>query len=128
MMVCVTSYYYGLYIFDNININIGEVTTYLKPCFLLLGATLYAVLFAWMIAYSHVATQEGKRGLICVQRVTASPTTKYSTVLELQALSHQLEHMKVEFTACGFFVLNLPLLATLIGGIFTYILIMIQLD
>jgi hypothetical protein len=61
-----------------------------------------------------------------VFRVTASPTTKYSTVLELQALSHQLEHMKVEFRACGFFVLNLPLFATLIGGIFTYILIMIQ--
>jgi hypothetical protein len=79
-----------------------------------------------MIACCHNAKQEGKRGLICVERVTACPNTKYSTVLELQALSHQLEHMKIEFTACGFFVLNLPLLGTVIGGIFTYILIMIQ--
>jgi hypothetical protein len=128
MMVCVTSYYYGLYIFDNLNTNIGEATTYLKPCLLIIWTTLYGIIFVWMIACCHDAMQEGKRGLICVQRVTACPNTKYNTVLELQNLSHQLKHMKVEFTACGFFVLNLPLLATVIGGIFTYILIMIQLD
>jgi hypothetical protein len=44
---------------------------------------------------------------------------------ELQALSHQLEQMNIQFTAWGFFVLNQPLLCTVIGGIFTYILIMI---
>jgi hypothetical protein len=127
MTVCVTFYYYGLYIFDNISSNVSDVTTYLKPCFLMLSTSSYALLFAWMIACCHNAKQEGKRGLIYVERVTACPNTKYSTVLELQALSHQLENMKIEFTACGFFVLNLPLLGTVIGGIFTYILIMIQL-
>ncbi|PNF21448.1 hypothetical protein B7P43_G13503 [Cryptotermes secundus] len=128
MMVCVTSYYYGLHIFSNLNANIGEVTTYLKPCMLILWTSLYGIPFVWMIMCCHEATQEVKRGLICVQRVTACPSTKYSSVLELQNLSHQLKHMKVEFTACGIFVLNLPLLATIIGGIFTYILIMVQLD
>jgi gustatory receptor len=128
MMVCVTSYYYGLYIFNNLNANIGEASTFLKPCLLIISTSFYGILFVWMIVCCHGAMQEGKRGLICVQRVTACPTTKYNIVSELQNLSHQLKHMKVEFTACGIFVLNLPLLATIIGGIFTYILIMIQLD
>jgi hypothetical protein len=128
MMVCVTSYYYGLYIFDNLYAHIGEASRYVKPCLLIICTSLYGTLFAWMIVCCHEAMQEAKRGLICVQRVTACPNMKYSTVLELQNLSHQLKHMKVEFTACGIFVLNLPLLATIICGIFTYILIMIQLD
>jgi hypothetical protein len=72
--------------------------------------------------------QETSMGNIYIQRVTACPNIKYGTVLELQSLSNQLKHMKVEFTACGFFVINSPLLATIIGGIFAYILIMIQLD
>jgi hypothetical protein len=81
-----------------------------------------------MIVCCHVAAQEANRGLISVQRVTACPNIKYGTVLDLQSLSNQLKHMKIEFTVCGFFVLNSSLLATVIGGIFTYILIMIQLD
>jgi hypothetical protein len=84
MMVCVTSYYYGLYVFDNLNANIDEAATYLKPCILIIWTSLYGILFAWMIACCHDAMQEGKRGLICVQRVTACPNTKYNTVLELQ--------------------------------------------
>jgi hypothetical protein len=80
-----------------------------------------------MIACCHNAKQEGKRGLLCVERAAACPNTKYTTVLELQALLHQLEHMAIEFTACGFFVLDLPLLGTVIGGIFTYIMITSQI-
>jgi hypothetical protein len=72
--------------------------------------------------------QEANRGMVYIQRTTACPNMKYGNQLQLQTLSNQLRDMRVEFTACGFFVLNLPLLGTIICGILTYILIMIQLE
>jgi hypothetical protein len=71
---------------------------------------------------------EGNRGRICIQRITAQYNIKYGMLLKLKSLSNQMKNMKVEFTACGFFVLNFPLLGTVMGGIFTYILIMVQLE
>jgi hypothetical protein len=72
--------------------------------------------------------QEANGGIVYIQRTTACPNMNYGTQLQLQTLSTQLRDMRVEFTACGFFVLNLPLLGTIVCGILTYILIMIQLE
>jgi hypothetical protein len=72
--------------------------------------------------------QEANKGMVYIQRTTACSNMKYGTQLQLQTLSNQLRDMKVEFTACGFFVLNLPLLGTIVCGILTYIVIMIQLE
>jgi hypothetical protein len=48
--------------------------------------------------------------------------------MELEKLSSQLKDMKVEFSVCGLVLLNLPLLCAFVGGIFTYILVMVQLN
>lgn len=128
VIVCVAAFYYGLYIFGNANTDTGDFTLYFKACLLTFWTFIYAILFAWLIVCCHHTTQEGNRGPICIQRITAQYNIKYGILLKLKTLSNQMKDMKVEFTACGFFVLNFPLLGTVMGGIFTYILIMVQLE
>jgi len=72
--------------------------------------------------------QEANKGILYIHRITACPNINYGTLLKLHSLSNQLKDMKVEFTACGFFVLNLELLGKIICGIFIYVLIMVQLE
>jgi hypothetical protein len=122
VIVCVTAFYLGLYSFGS------SSDTHLKTCMLLFSILVYAVLFAWLIVSCDSTMQEANRGMVYIHRTTACPNMKYGTQLQLQSLSNQLRDMRVEFTACGFFVLNLPLLSTIVCGIVTYILIMIQLE
>ena len=122
VIVCVTAFYFGLYSFGS------NSDTLLKTCMLVFWTLWYAVLFAWLIVCCDNTMQEANRGIVYIQRATACPNMKYGTQLQLQTLSNQLRDMRVEFTACGFFVLNLPLLGTIVCGILTYILIMIQLE
>jgi len=122
VIVCVTAFYCGLY-------SIGSFSdTHLKVCMLVFWTLWYAIPFAWLIASCDSTMQEANRGMVYIQRTTACPNMKYGTLLQLQTLSNQLRDMRVEFTACGFFVLNLSLLGTIVCGILTYVLIMIQLE
>jgi len=122
VIVCVTAFYCGLY-------SIGSSSdTHLKACMLVFSTLWYAIPFAWLIVSCDSTIQEANRGMIDIQRTTACPNMKYGTLLQLQTLSNQLRDMRVEFTACGFFVLNLSLLGTIVCGILTYVLIMIQLE
>lgn len=127
VIVCVTSFYFGLYFFNS-SAFVGDFTRHLKTCMLVFWTLVYALPFVWLIISCDNTTQEANRGKVYIQRTTACPNMKYGTLLQLQTLSNQLRDMKVEFTACGFFVLNLSLLGTIICGILTYILIMIQLE
>lgn len=122
VVVCVTAFYFVLYSFGN------SSDKHLKTCMLVFWILWYAVLFAWLIVSCDRTMQEANKGMVYIQRTTACSNMKYGTQLQLQTLSNQLRDMKVEFTACGFFVLNLPLLGTIVCGILTYIVIMIQLE
>jgi hypothetical protein len=127
VIVCVTSFYYGFYAFGS-SAGVGNLTTHLKSCMLVFLTLLYAVIFVWLIVSCDDTMQEANRGAVYIHRTAACPNMKYGILLQLQTLSNQLRDMRVEFTACGFFVLNLPLLGTIICGILTYIVIMIQLE
>jgi len=120
--VCVTAFYCGLY-------SLGSYSdTHVKACMLIFWTLWYAIPFAWLIVSCDSTMQEANRGMVYIQRTTVCPNMKYGTLLQLQTLSNQLRDMRVEFTACGFFVLNLSLLGTIVCGILTYVLIMIQLE
>lgn len=122
VIVCVTAFYCGLYSFGSFS------DTHLKDFMLVFSTLWYAIPFAWLIVSCDSTMQEANRGIIYIQRTTACPNMRYRTLLQLQTLANQLRDMRVEFTACGFFVLNLSLLGTIACGILTYILIMIQLE
>jgi hypothetical protein len=127
VIVCVTSFYYGLYSFGSLSAGVDRFSTHLKTFMLVFWVSSYAILFAWLIISCDNTMQEANRGMVNIQRTTACQNMKYGTLLQLQSLSDQLRDMRVEFTACGFFVLNLSLLSSIVCGILTYVLIMIQL-
>lgn len=122
VIACVTCFYFGLYSFGSV--SDAHLRTFM-PIFWMLW---YAVLFFWLIVICDSTMQEANEGIIYIQKTTACPNMKYRTLIQLQTLSNQLRDMRFEFTACGIFVLNLPLLGTIMCGIVTYILIMIQLE
>ncbi|KAJ4448914.1 hypothetical protein ANN_00306 [Periplaneta americana] len=90
--------------------------------------TSYVTIFVLITTCCHQTAQEANKTAMYVQRIKALPGLQCRTVLELQNLSEQLREMRIEFSAWGFFRLDLSFLSTIIGGVITYILVMIQLN
>jgi hypothetical protein len=84
--------------------------------------------FAWFVICCHTTSAEANRGVVSIQRIMVCSKVKHETSVELEKLSSQLDKMNVQFTAYGFFSLNLPILCTAIGLILTYILIAVQIN
>ncbi|PNF21451.1 hypothetical protein B7P43_G13501 [Cryptotermes secundus] len=128
MVTCVLLFYSAFYIIHSAVANSEGVTTYIMSCCLIFYGTMYVTPFVWLVISCDETAQDANRGVIHIQRAIASPYTGYDVITELEKLSNQLKDMKVEFSVCGLFVLNLPFLCTFVGGIFTYIIIMVQLN
>jgi hypothetical protein len=50
-----------------------------------------------------------------------------SSIRELRSFISQMKDMKVEFSVCGLFALNLPFLFGTLGVITTYVTVLFQL-
>jgi hypothetical protein len=88
---------------------------------------LFLAKFVWLIICCHDVTEEANRCVISIQRINTCCNVRRETALELDKLSAQMTNMRVQFSACGFISLGLPILCTTFGGILTYILIMVQM-
>jgi hypothetical protein len=126
---CVTALYYGFYIL-NINTDSydNDLQTYVTSGFLICWSILYMTSFTYLIVCCHNTRIESNKGVYHIQRLMVNHDIKHDTALELERLSNQLRDMNIEFTACDLFALNLPFLFTILGAIFTYILIIVQLS
>ena len=76
--------------------------------------------------FCHTATKEARSSSILVQKLLLLGNCRNECVEELKMFSLQMQVMTNEFTACGFFSLNLRLFTTLVSVIASYIVIMIQ--
>jgi hypothetical protein len=124
MLTSVCALYGGVYF---LRTGDGDIEFGILACFMILLGVQFLISFVWLVTCCHATSAEADRGAVSIQRITACSMVKHETSAELEKLSSQLEKMKVQFTACGFVSLNLPLLCTLIGGILTYILIAVQI-
>jgi hypothetical protein len=125
MVTGVSALYSGVYFLRSGDDDIG---TDILACFLILLGVLFLTTFAWLVTCCHATSAEADRGAVSIHRITACINVERETSVELDRLSNQLDKMNVQFTACGFFSLKLPLLCTLIGGILTYILVAVQMS
>jgi hypothetical protein len=128
MVTSVLLFYGAFHFIHNADANIHVVETYVATCYFIFRGVLYVTPFVWLVISCDAAAHEANRGVVYIQRVKASPHTGHDVVMKLENLSSQLKDMKVEFSVCGLVVLNLQFLCTFVGGIFTYILIMVQLN
>jgi hypothetical protein len=87
----------------------------------------YSVLFFKVTFLCHTATNEARLSRILVQKLLLGGNCRVEYVEELKMFSLQLQEMKIEYTAGGFFSLNLSLFASVVGVIASYTLFMVQM-
>ena len=77
--------------------------------------------------FCHTATNEARSSNILVQKLLLLENCRNECVKELKLFSLQLQILTNEYSACGFFSLNLKFFTTVISLIVSYIIIMIQI-
>jgi hypothetical protein len=123
MVTSVSALYAGFYF---ARLHDGDVKSCILGYYLIFFGILFLITFAWLIICCHAVSDEVNKSVIYIQKIAACLNVKYETTLQLEKLSSQLNIMKVSFSACGFISLSLPTLCTMIGGILTYILVVVQ--
>ena len=88
---------------------------------------MYFVLFFKVTFYCHTATNEARSSRILVQKLLLEGNCRNESIEELKMFSVQLQVMKNEYNACGFFSLNLSLFASVVSVIASYTIIMVQM-
>jgi hypothetical protein len=125
---CVSTVYFALYELRGASeVDVG-FHSYFDGAFHILISLFWLIALYLLVACCSRGTEESNTAVITIQRILLHPGIKQEIVCELEKLCSQARLMKVEFTACGFFNLNLPFLGTTISGVCTYILIMLQLQ
>jgi hypothetical protein len=87
----------------------------------------FMVLLLKVTFFCHTATNDARSSRILVQKLLLGGNCRIECVKELKMFSLQLQAMKNEYTACGFFSLNLKLFASIVSVIASYIVILVQI-
>ena len=90
------------------------------------GLTCLVLLFK-VTFVCHTATNEAKSSIILVQKLLLEGNCRKECVKEFKMFSIQLQVMKNEYTACGFFTINLSLFASVFSVITSYAVILAQI-
>jgi len=86
----------------------------------------FMVLFFKVTFFCHTATNEARNSRILVEKLLLEGNCRNECVKQLKMFSLQLQVMNNEYTACGFFSLNLRLFASVVSAIFSYVIILVQ--
>lgn len=76
----------------------------------------------------HMTTQEANMSVILVEKLLLCHDLRDDTVNELRDFSSQLGNMRIEFSPCGFFTLNLSFLYAITGVMCSHIIILASLN
>jgi len=93
-----------------------------------LYAITYLMFFFSVTLICHRGTKEASSSSILVQKLLLGGICRNENVEGLKLFSLQLQVMTIEYTACGFFSLNLSLFASVVSVIVSYIVIMVQIN
>ncbi|KAJ3637022.1 hypothetical protein MTP99_000510 [Tenebrio molitor] len=84
----------------------------------------YIVDTLWVCDVCHSTAEEGTRTGELIHKIE---TDDSKIIEEIEMFSLQMANQQVEFSAAGFFPINYTLVFSIIGGVTTYIIILIQL-
>ena len=104
----------------------GEVSITLEVACSLCWVTKNLITILAITASCSAACDEARRTGTVVQKLLLRQTLLGDTSTELQRFSNQLLINKVEFSAGGFFPVNLSLVYSMVGAVTTYIIILLQ--
>jgi hypothetical protein len=90
---------------------------------------VFASVFLFMICIAcHETSEEAAMSVSHVHSLLLNPCLNSDVSKEFQLFSTQLTHLKIEFSACGFFAINLPFFFSTIGVICTYVIFFCQIE
>jgi hypothetical protein len=89
-------------------------------------AVLSSVILTYVTVSCHLASEESNRTGHLVHTLLLKPDLSRDVILQLQLFSSQVSHLRVKFTACGFFTINASLLCGIGGVVCTYLIILYQ--
>lgn len=108
--------------------NYGDSKRYLDGAMLLGLCTPHLVFFLWLITCCHKTSKEASEILIDIHKLLVYPHTGHRVCSELHSFCSLLRDVRVEFNVCGVFTLNLHFLCWSLGIVFTYVLVLVQLN
>jgi hypothetical protein len=85
-------------------------------------------MFVKMVIVCQFAENERETSRILVQKLLLEDNLEDEDCKALTMLSAQLREMKITYTPCGLFTLNLPYLCSVVGLIVSYVIIMVQIQ
>jgi hypothetical protein len=118
--------YFGIIVLKEAIFNNGDFYVYLKGVAVMCLCFFQLLTFLWLTICCHSTVEEVHDTLVCVHKLLLHSNELFWNTADLKRLAYQLANVKVEFSVCGFFTLNLQLLCGSVGIIFTYILVLNQ--
>ena len=103
-----------------------DVTSTLRIMLPITWAIFY-FMFVFVISWiCELASNEGRRTAIVLQKLLLIPNLQPQIVSEIKLFSYQVLIRKVSFTAWNIFTLNLKFLGSIVGSIITLLVILVQ--
>jgi hypothetical protein len=120
--------YFGIIVLKEAVFNNGDFYVYLKGVVVMCLCFSQLLTFLWLTTCCHSTAEEIHDTIVCIHKLLLFPNRLFWTTADLKRLAYQLSNVKVEFSVCGFFTLNLQLLCGSVGIMFTYILVLNQFN
>jgi len=122
----VPTFFTGITHIQNAIVYQGEFQNHVMTASYLCWCISFLFTFAWIISCCHLVTGEVQKLLLYIHKIEIYCNVTQSTVVELRRFISQIKDMKVEFSICGLFALNLPFLCATLGVITTYVIVLFQ--
>jgi hypothetical protein len=110
-------------LFSNTSAYPKEIFTFLNVFWLVIFVFRYAAI----TICCHMATSEANKIQDNVQHLLLRKNVRSEVLEQLKLFSCQLVVNRIEFTACGFFSVNLKTLSTFVASVLTYIIVFEQM-
>jgi hypothetical protein len=124
----VNSFFMSIVFIKNVILGEREFIKYMLLSTNLCWCFTVLFMFVWIISCCHLVTEEVHKLLLCIHKIQIYSNVTQSAISELRSFVSQLKDMRVEFSVCGLFTLNLPYLFGTLSVITTYVVVLFQLQ
>ena len=76
----------------------------------------------------HQVKEQFEKQMFTIQKILICGSMDHGTQIQLKELLDQMKNFEPQFNAGGYFVLDLPVVCTVVSCILTYIIILTQLE
>ena len=107
--------------------NLSNCHLYVNTVFALSVGFPALLIIGYFSALCHRTSEEVTKIVVKIHKVLIYSDVGHGDTRDLKMLLKRLRDMKLHFTACGLFTVNLRYLGTFISGVIMYLLILIQI-